>query len=51
MPPQLVLKEYGGAAAAAVNISWPGDFYYVWAVPKAEVDKNPNLQKTPGWIY
>lgn len=40
-----------GAAASAVNISWPGDFYYVWAVPKAEVDKNPNLQKTPGWIY
>lgn len=40
-----------GAASAAVKISWPGDFYYVWAVPKAEVDKNPNLTKTPGWIY
>lgn len=40
-----------GAASAAVKISWPGDFYYVWAVPKAEIDKNPNLTKTPGWIY
>ncbi|MDR2810626.1 MAG: RagB/SusD family nutrient uptake outer membrane protein [Tannerellaceae bacterium] len=40
-----------GVASASVKISWPGDFYYVWAVPKAEVDKNPNLTKTPGWIY
>lgn len=40
-----------GAAAASVRISWPGDFYYVWAVPKAETDKNTNLKRTPGWIY
>lgn len=40
-----------GSASASVKISWPGDHYYVWAVPKAEVDKNPNLTKTPGWIY
>jgi hypothetical protein len=40
-----------GAPSASVKISWPGDFYYVWAVPKAETDKNPELQKTPGWIY
>jgi hypothetical protein len=40
-----------GAPSATVGISWPGDFYYVWAVPKAEFDKNPNLTKTPGWIY
>ncbi|MDR1517794.1 MAG: RagB/SusD family nutrient uptake outer membrane protein [Dysgonamonadaceae bacterium] len=40
-----------GAASASVKISWPGDFYYVWAVPKAEVDKNPTLTRTPGWIY
>lgn len=40
-----------GSASASVTISWPGDFYYVWAVPKSEVDKNPNLTKTPGWIY
>ncbi|SFS59592.1 RagB/SusD family nutrient uptake outer membrane protein [Sphingobacterium wenxiniae] len=40
-----------GAASAAVKISWPGDFYYVWGVPKGEVDKNTNLTRTPGWIY
>lgn len=40
-----------GSASAAVKISWPGDFYYVWAVPKDETDKNSNLTKTPGWIY
>lgn len=40
-----------GAASSSVKISWPGDFYYVWAVPKSEVDKNPNLNRTPGWIY
>ncbi|MFT3902759.1 MAG: RagB/SusD family nutrient uptake outer membrane protein [Niabella sp.] len=40
-----------GAASATVKISWPGDFYYVWGVPKAEVDKNTNLTRTPGWIY
>ncbi len=40
-----------GAASASVKISWPGDFYYVWGVPKAEADKNPSLTRTPGWIY
>lgn len=40
-----------GAPSSSVKISWPGDFYYVWAVPKSEVDKNPNLTKTEGWIY
>ncbi|MFV0378077.1 MAG: RagB/SusD family nutrient uptake outer membrane protein [Mangrovibacterium sp.] len=40
-----------GAASAAVKISWPGDFYYVWGVPKDETDKNQNLTNTPGWIY
>lgn len=40
-----------GAASGSVKISWPGEFYYVWAVPKAEADKNTNLTRTPGWIY
>lgn len=40
-----------GASSSSVKISWPGDFYYVWAVPKSEADKNTNLTKTPGWIY
>lgn len=40
-----------GTSVSTSKISWPGDFYYVWAVPKAEADKNTNLTKTPGWIY
>lgn len=40
-----------GAASATIKISWPGDFYYVWGVPKGEADKNTNLTRTPGWIY
>lgn len=31
--------------------SWIGDYWYTWPVPKAEVETNPNLTKTPGWIY
>lgn len=40
-----------GSNLSGFKAEWPGDFYYVWAVPKAEQDKNPNLTKTPGWIY
>jgi len=44
------LKAWG-ANSNGIKISWPGDHTYVWAVPKAEADKNTNLTKTPGWIY
>jgi len=30
---------------------WPGDHYYVWPAPVTEVERNPNLKKTAGWIY
>ncbi|HMM03416.1 MAG: RagB/SusD family nutrient uptake outer membrane protein [Dysgonomonas sp.] len=32
--------------------TWPVDNdLYIWPVPQTEIEKNPNLQKTPGWKY
>ena len=25
--------------------------YSIFPVPSAEIEKNPNLKKTPGWLY
>ena len=30
--------------------SWRGDYAYLWAIPKVEVERNPNLTQNPGWI-
>ena len=30
---------------------WIGDHFYTWPVPRAEVELNPNLKRTPGWLY
>ncbi|MDL2281506.1 RagB/SusD family nutrient uptake outer membrane protein [Parabacteroides sp. OttesenSCG-928-G06] len=30
---------------------WAGDHIYIWPVPQTEIEKNPNLKKTPGWNY
>jgi hypothetical protein len=35
----------GGIAWSSVN-----DFS-IFPVPASEIEKNPNLKKTPGWIY
>ena len=35
----------GGASWSTTND------YSIWPVPSSEVEKNPNLQKTPGWLY
>jgi hypothetical protein len=41
-----------GATGNAGNYRWPdGNDLYVWPVPKDEIEKNPNLKPTPGWIY
>lgn len=45
--PQLV---WGGNAGGTAY-QWPGDHWYTWPVPRAEVELNPNLQRTPGWTY
>lgn len=28
---------------------WIGDAFYTWPVPRTEIERNPNLTKTPGW--
>lgn len=43
---------WGGTEnTGGTTYQWPGDFFYTWPVPKTEVEMNPNLTKTPGWIY
>ncbi|MDF9831145.1 RagB/SusD family nutrient uptake outer membrane protein [Parabacteroides sp. PF5-6] len=31
--------------------TWQGDYKYTWPIPAKEVEMNPNLTPTPGWIY
>ena len=38
--------RYGGTL-----YEWVGDHYYTWPVPRAEAEMNPNLKRTPGWVY
>ncbi|MDL2304168.1 RagB/SusD family nutrient uptake outer membrane protein [Bacteroides sp. OttesenSCG-928-D19] len=38
-----------GGKAGGTNYEWIGDAFYTWPVPRAEIEKNPNLKKTPGW--
>lgn len=30
--------------------SWPGDYYYTWAIPRLECEMNSNITQSPGWI-
>lgn len=45
----------GGMQSVWGNIKnpykWGGDKLYIWPVPQEEIEKNPNLKKTPGWDY
>jgi SusD family. len=45
--PQLV---WGGQTGGTVY-QWIGDHWYTWPVPRTEIERNPNLTKTPGWVY
>ena len=40
-----------GGNKGGTPYQWIGDHYYTWPVPKAEIEMNPNLQRTPGWGY
>ncbi len=42
---------WGGPVSGLSTHVWPGDHLYVWPVPRAEVQKNANLTRTPGWTY
>lgn len=35
----------------ASKYTWQGDWIYTWPVPASEIQMNPNLAKTDGWIY
>ncbi len=28
---------------------WTGDYCYTWAIPRDEIERNPNLEQNPGW--
>ncbi|MFT4224736.1 RagB/SusD family nutrient uptake outer membrane protein [Dysgonomonas sp.] len=47
--------DKGGMQSVWGNIKnpykWPGDHIYIWPVPQTEIEKNPNLRKTPRWNY
>lgn len=40
-------KEIWGAVT--YPYSWLGDYTYTWAIPRAEIERNPNLKQNPGW--
>ena len=40
-----------GGQTGGTTYQWIGDQWYTWPVPKAEVEMNPNLKPTPGWVY
>jgi hypothetical protein len=42
---------WGAQSSGGTLYQWPGDYWYTWPVPKAEIELNPNLQRTPGWTY
>ena len=46
-----VEQIYGGVVATGGSYDWVGDYWYTWPVPKAEIEINSNLKKTPGWTY
>ena len=45
--PQLIW----GAQTGGTVYQWIGDHWYTWPVPRTEIERNPNLTKTPGWSY
>jgi hypothetical protein len=42
---------WGAQSSGGTLYQWPGDYWYIWPVPKAEIELNPELQRTPGWTY
>lgn len=48
---KFVEQVYGGQVSTGGTYDWLGDQWYTWPVPKTEIERNPNLKPTPGWIY
>ena len=40
-----------GESTGGTIYQWIGEHYYTWPVPRSEIEMNPNLQRTPGWVY
>ena len=40
-----------GGTTGYLNYQWIGDKFYTWPVPSNEIQRNPNLTRTPGWDY
>ncbi len=41
----------GTESTGGTTYEWIGDHWYTWPVPKAEIELNPNLTPTKGWVY
>jgi hypothetical protein len=48
--PKTSMQVWGGIATGSPIYGWV-DYWYTWPVPKAEVELNPELVRTPGWSY
>jgi hypothetical protein len=42
---------WGARSSGGTLYEWPGDHFYVWPVPKAEIELNTEITRTPGWTY
>jgi hypothetical protein len=43
---------WGGISGGTPTVEWNEDGrWYTWPVPKSETELNPNLTRTPNWIY
>ncbi|MDR2465887.1 MAG: RagB/SusD family nutrient uptake outer membrane protein [Prevotellaceae bacterium] len=43
---------YGTQSNGNGSVSWsPINDFSIWPVPSSEIEKNPELKKTPGWTY
>lgn len=42
---------YGGKVGTGGTYSWIGDHFYTWPVPKKDIEMNPDMKRTPGWVY
>lgn len=48
--PKSSMQVWGGIATGNPSYQWT-EAWYTWPVPRFESEKNPNLKRTPGWIY
>ena len=41
----------GSESTGGTTYNWIGDQWYTWPVPKSEIELNPAMTPTPGWVY